>query len=153
MMILTLISRYASRLVRNLKKQKIYSAVNIVGLAVGLACTLLILLWVQYERSYDGFHSRGGEIYRIINHQSRNGIERDMSGAPPLLGPAIKAQYPEIADYTRLFGYQPVCRAEGDNAPELPTPSSSTKRPPGPCSALRIPWGGRSWSRVRTPWP
>jgi putative ABC transport system permease protein len=121
MMILTSISRYASRLVRNLKKQKIYSAVNIVGLAVGLACTLLILLWVQYERSYDGFHSRGGEIYRIINHQSRNGIERDMSGAPPLLGPAIKAQYPEIADYTRLFGYQPVCRAEGDNAPELKT--------------------------------
>ena len=76
---------------------------------------------MQYERSYDGFHSREGAIFRVINHHARNGVERDMSGVPPLLGPEIKALYPEIADFTRLFGYQPVCRAAGDNAPELKT--------------------------------
>ncbi len=82
---------------------------------------MLILLWVQYERSYDGFHSRKGEIYRIINHHQRSGTERDMNGAPPLLGPAIKDQFPEIEDFTRLFGYLPVCRAAGENTPGLKT--------------------------------
>jgi putative ABC transport system permease protein len=113
--------RYVSRLLRTFKKEKIFTAINIAGLAVGLACTLLILLWVQYERSFDGFHAKKDDLYRVINHQQRNGIERDMSGAPALFGPALKANFPEIRDYTRVMSYSPFCHTTDANASEFKT--------------------------------
>jgi putative ABC transport system permease protein len=113
--------RYVSRLSRTLRKEKVFSIINIAGLAVGLACTLLILLWVQYERSYDGFHAKKDGLYRVINHRQRNGIERDISGAPPLFGPALKENFPEVRDYTRMMSYTPFCRTTGANAAEFET--------------------------------
>jgi ABC-type antimicrobial peptide transport system permease subunit len=113
--------RYVSRLLRTFKQQKVFAAINIAGLAVGLACALLILLWVQYERSYDGFHSKKNEIFRIINHQQRNGLDRDLSGAPYPLGPALKENFPEIREYARMFGYRPVCQTTGENAIQVNT--------------------------------
>ncbi|MFC2133714.1 ABC transporter permease [Bacteroidota bacterium] len=51
--------------VRNIKKYKAYSTINILGLAAGMACCILILLWVQNELSYDNFHENGDDIYRV----------------------------------------------------------------------------------------
>ncbi len=111
--------RYLSRLFRSIRRRKVYSAVNIAGLAVGLACALLILLWVQYERSFDGFHAHKNEIYRLINRSQRSGVERDLSGAPPLLGPALKANFPEVVEATRVLAYQPFCSTDGPNAVQV----------------------------------
>jgi hypothetical protein len=112
-------SRYFILLFRSIRRHKVSSFVNIAGLAVGLACALLILLWVQYERSFDGFHAHRDEIYRLINRAQRSGVERDVSAAPPLLGPALKASFPEVVDAARMLAYQPFCRTEGPNPVEI----------------------------------
>jgi putative ABC transport system permease protein len=116
-----MLKNYLKITIRSLRKQSAYSMINIGGLAVGLACTLLILLWVQYERSFDNFHGKRAELYRIINHQQRNGVERDLSGAPALLGPALKDDFPEIRDYARVLSYQPFCSTDGAGAAEFQT--------------------------------
>jgi hypothetical protein len=54
---------------RNLVRQKIYSAINIAGLAIGMACATLILLWVQDELSYDRCHEKADQIYRVVIRQ------------------------------------------------------------------------------------
>ncbi|MGD8777474.1 MAG: ABC transporter permease [Ignavibacteria bacterium] len=52
--------------VRNLTRNKIYSLINIVGLGVGIACVVLIMLWVKYELSYDKFHENADRLYRVV---------------------------------------------------------------------------------------
>jgi putative ABC transport system permease protein len=49
--------------IRNILRHKVYSFINIMGLAVGMACCILILLWVQDEMSYDRFHENADDIY------------------------------------------------------------------------------------------
>ncbi len=90
---------------RNLKRYKGYTFINIVGLAVGLACCILILLWVQDELSYDKFHTNGDELYRIVTEwrKTEPAIHYWPVCAP--LAPALKEAYPEIiraARFTRL---------------------------------------------------
>jgi len=55
---------------RNLTRQKVFSAINIVGLAIGLACGILLSLWIFDEVSYDRFHENGENIYRVLENQS-----------------------------------------------------------------------------------
>ncbi|HXF28954.1 MAG TPA: ABC transporter permease, partial [Chlamydiales bacterium] len=50
---------------RNLVKHKAFAAINIAGLAIGMTCSIFILLWVQNELSYDRFHKNADQIYRI----------------------------------------------------------------------------------------
>ncbi|UCC45355.1 MAG: ABC transporter permease [Candidatus Zixiibacteriota bacterium] len=83
---------------RNMHKHKGYTFINITGLAIGMACCLLISLWVLDELSYDRFHSGVDGIHRVLAEGS--------SGATPnLLGPALEAQVPEILHATRVEGY------------------------------------------------
>jgi ABC-type antimicrobial peptide transport system permease subunit len=53
---------------RNITKNKLFSVINILGLAIGLACSILILLWVQDEQSFDKFHTKHSRIYRVLQH-------------------------------------------------------------------------------------
>lgn len=91
---------------RNLKKHKWYSFINITGLAVGMACCILMFLWVQNELSYDRFHENADDIYRvIIEKRTEHGSSYDVFG-PSALGPALKEKYPEFVDYaitSRVF--------------------------------------------------
>jgi len=93
---------------RNLKKNKLYSFINIIGLALGMACCILILLWVQDELSYDRFHENAGRLFRVVDHEVfSNGDFLIFTSNPPALGPILKDDYPEIvntARYTRLSG-------------------------------------------------
>ncbi len=61
-----MIKNYIKIALRNIKRHKGYSLINIAGLAIGIACCILILLWVQDELSYDRFHENAGDIYRVI---------------------------------------------------------------------------------------
>ncbi|HMH22335.1 MAG TPA: ABC transporter permease, partial [Puia sp.] len=83
---------------RNLIRHKAYSAINISGLAIGMASSILILLWVQNELSYDRFHQHADQTYRII---------ADASGFKAAVNPAgmpagLKEQFPAIKNFVRL---------------------------------------------------
>ena len=63
---------YLKTSLRNIKKDKGYSLINIMGLAVGLTCVILIMLYIQYEFSYDRYHENAKNIYRIVMFQKGN---------------------------------------------------------------------------------
>ena len=63
---------YMKSTLRHLARHRFHSILNILGLAVGLASSLLIFLYVKHERSYDRFHAGAEDIYRIVNHQPGN---------------------------------------------------------------------------------
>ena len=86
---------------RNIKKQKGYSFLNIFGLAVGMTCCILLLLWVRDELSYDNFHENRENIYRIIRHVRAENMDNHYVIMPNPLGPAIKANFPEVKNTTR----------------------------------------------------
>jgi len=87
---------------RNIKKHKGYSFINIFGLAAGIACCILIFLWVQDEFSYDKFHDNGDNLYLVGTHQRLGSRTATSSGTPPALGPALKEEYPEIVNSARF---------------------------------------------------
>jgi len=89
---------------RNLSKRKGFSVLNIAGLALGLASALLILLWVKHERSVDGFHTKGDRLYVAMNRGMLNNELYCWPTTPKPLGPALVANYPEIAQVTRYSG-------------------------------------------------
>ncbi|MFQ5631631.1 MAG: ABC transporter permease, partial [bacterium] len=92
---------------RNLIKNKVYSLINISGLAVGMACVLLIGLYVQNELSYDRFHPNADRIYRVTASTSGDEIPTWI-GTPALLGTTLYERFPEIEDFTRIdpFGFK-----------------------------------------------
>jgi len=86
---------------RNMKKHKGYAFMNISGLAVGMACCILILLYVRYEISFDRYHTHADHIYRIL--LSREGfIDHPFAGSPPRLTSALKDNFPEVIHTTRV---------------------------------------------------
>jgi putative ABC transport system permease protein len=98
-----MLKNYLKITLRNLRKHKSYSFINITGLAVGMASTILILLWVQDELSFDRFHQNADRIYRIIDYEKySNGEEVTFSMNPPALASALKDEYPEILDVVRI---------------------------------------------------
>lgn len=91
---------------RNLFKNKVYSFINIFGLAVGIGCCLLIGLYVQNEWSYDAFHSKSDRIYRVWTQSTASDGESKLhTGTPLPLGPALKRNIPEIEQVTYLFQF------------------------------------------------
>ena len=87
---------------RNIKRYKGYSFINIFGLAIGLACCILILLWVQDELNYDRFHTNADDLYRIVTefHKTEPLTHYWPVCAP--LAPALREEYPEIVKATRF---------------------------------------------------
>ena len=94
-----MLKNYLKISLRNFRRQKLYSLINVGGLAIGLACTFLILSWVQNELSYDNFHKNKNEIYRVI-FDLKSGQSAGVCGA---LAPALKQEIPEIKNYTRAW--------------------------------------------------
>ena len=86
---------------RIFQRQKGYSLINITGLAVGIACSILILLWVQDELAFDGFHENGERIYRIVSRDHSQGGSQYYAVTPLPLGPALKQEYPEVVMASR----------------------------------------------------
>jgi len=84
---------------RNMKRHKGYSIINILGLAIGMACCILILLYVQYELSYDSYHPHSEQTYRIL--LNREGFI-PFAGSPPSLASALKDNYQEVFLATRV---------------------------------------------------
>ena len=82
---------------RTLRKQKLFSIINILGLTIGMTTSVLILMWVQDELSYDNFHKDVGQIYRVYEYQTYSGDGSFHTySTPGALAPALKESYPEI---------------------------------------------------------
>lgn len=92
---------------RNLLRQRLYSFINLAGLACGLACALLIYLYVNHERSYDNFHSKADRMYRLTNQLSLDGQGENSSSCVLPAAEAIMNDYPHlVASVVRFFNYQ-----------------------------------------------
>lgn len=87
---------------RNLWKNKTYSLLNIMGLAVGVACAALIFLWVEDELNYNNSFPKKDRVYRIIENQTYEGKTRTFFSTPGPMGPAMKADMPGVANTCRL---------------------------------------------------
>ncbi|HTR28156.1 MAG TPA: ABC transporter permease [Puia sp.] len=86
---------------RNLRKNRGFSILNISGLAVGIACAGLILLWIEDEMEFNHSVPAHDRIYRVMERQVHNGQTGTFSATPPLLGPAILAEIPGIRRMAR----------------------------------------------------
>ncbi len=95
----TMLRSYAKLAYRHMIRQKGYSFINIAGLAIGMACTILILLWVRDELSFDRFHAHKRDIYRV----TCIGTETSFFGSPAPFAPAIIAEIPEVEDAVRIM--------------------------------------------------
>jgi putative ABC transport system permease protein len=82
---------------RNIAHNKSFSAINILGLALGMACSLLIFLWIQDEFSVDAYHTNGPQLYNVMERQFYDGKVEASSGTPGLLADELKKEFPEIA--------------------------------------------------------
>src|SRR5688572_16063219 len=89
---------------RSLRRQKVLSFINVLGLSMGLACFILFLLYAVNEFSYDRFHKQADNIYRVYRwSEAMNG--NDASGdvyLPMPLGPAFKQDLPDVKEFVRL---------------------------------------------------
>ena len=88
---------------RNIIRQKAYSAINIVGLAIGIAACLLILQYVSFELSYENFHANKDRIYRVRQDRYDNGrLSTQWAAGAYAVGNSFKEAIPEIEDYVKL---------------------------------------------------
>ncbi|MCE6992429.1 ABC transporter permease [Dyadobacter sp. CY323] len=88
---------------RNLFRNKTYSLINIVGLALGMAVSVLILLFVMHEFSYDKFHANHEKTFRILSKVKMNGNDLQLTGFSPNLGPALKSSGSNVKDFVRVL--------------------------------------------------
>lgn len=87
---------------RNLVKNKAFSAINILGLAVGLASAILVFLWIANEVSYDRFHEKKDRIYEAWNKSTFNGKISCWNTTPKILASALQSDIPEIESTVRV---------------------------------------------------
>ncbi len=101
---------------RNMTRQKLFSIINIVGLASGLAVCILILLWVQDEYNYDRFHENADRIYRVVFNYISNGEGKQHWRTPTPMAPAIRDQYPDIENAVCYYSEGMVLLARDESA-------------------------------------
>ena len=88
---------------RNLWKHKVFSAINILGLSTGLACCILMFLFIQHELSYDRFNKEAKNIYRITSDMPGPKGNNTLAVTPAPWAPLMKKDFPEIKEYVRLL--------------------------------------------------
>lgn len=106
-----MLKNYLKIAVRNLRKQKLYSLINILGLAVGLAFCVLVLLFINDELNYDRFHADADRIFRLYRQPTVESSPIDLELAMPLpTGEAMKTDFPAVEEYVRFvpFGTQDI---------------------------------------------
>jgi putative ABC transport system permease protein len=98
-----MLKNYIKIALRNLLRNKLYSMVNIVGLAIAIACFLMIAMWVNNELSYDKHFKNADRIYRIENILITDNVPKTMAAADPRLADHIREKYPEVEAITRFL--------------------------------------------------
>jgi putative ABC transport system permease protein len=101
---------------RVLFRQKPFTTINILGLAIGMAACLLIVQYISFELSYDNFHTNGDYIYRI-KHQnfSQGNLIENLPTTYSAVGPTLKSQFPEVREMTRIAKTEGLITAQQPN--------------------------------------
>src|SRR5258706_10541818 len=102
-----MLKNYLLLAVKNFRKQKMFSGINILGLTVGITCCLMIFLFILNEFSYDTFHKNGKNIYRIMRVGETNGEKRNIPWVSPPYSTALLNDYPDAV--------QKAIRVQPDN--------------------------------------
>lgn len=97
-----MVKNYIITALRNLSRNKGYTAINIVGLAFGLACCILITLYIGHQWSFDKFHVNAERIYRLNLREFEDGNEHNSPITSPAMGTDIKKNFPEVEYITRI---------------------------------------------------
>lgn len=100
-----MLKNYIKIALRNLLRNKLYSILNIIGLAIGIACCILILLYVQDELSFDRFHEKADRIYRVSTYFALKDRIMNFATTAHVQGSMFKEGYPEVEDYVRFNDY------------------------------------------------
>lgn len=109
-----MIRNYFKIALRNIRRNATYSILNVLGMAIGMACALLIILWIKDEWSYDRHFRNADHLYRVIEKQRPEGGEEKMyAPSPSPLSTALKAQFTEIIRATR-FVQTPLTLKKGE---------------------------------------
>src|SRR6056297_4363089 len=105
---IAMIRNYIKTAFRNISKHRILSSVNVLGLTIGLTCTILIGLYLKHEMSYDKFHDKGDRIYRVER------IFHTMDFHSPITNhmivQALAKEFPEIRRYTRVWDLESLMK-------------------------------------------
>jgi putative ABC transport system permease protein len=99
---------------RNLLKKKGYSAVNILGLALGIACCMLVFMYVRYEKSFDTYHTKGDRIYRVAHGWDNNSLDTYWVWGNAPVGPALHDYFPEIDKVVQFSGRADILLTNGE---------------------------------------
>lgn len=99
-----MIRNYLSIVLRHIRHSPLYAFINVFGLAIGLACCIVIYLFIKDEKSFDDFHSKKENIYRLNQVQNFSGAAdtRNLPTSAPGMGPSILNEFPEVVSFTRI---------------------------------------------------
>jgi putative ABC transport system permease protein len=99
-----MIKNYFKIAFRNLIRNKAFTGINILGLAIGMASAILILLWVQNEFSFDRSYKKTDRLYVMYNRDKFDGAVHSWNSTPKMMAPTLKKDYPEVEDAARIDG-------------------------------------------------
>jgi putative ABC transport system permease protein len=111
-----MLKNYLIVALRSLRKHKAYSLINITGLAIGMACSILIFLWVRDELSFDRFHADAARIVRVYRDKARTVPGSSSALTSPPMAAAFKKDFPEVLRSTRFGTWQRRLVTNGDKS-------------------------------------
>ncbi len=113
-----MLSNYLKVALRYLLRYKEYTVINILGLAVGITCCVLIMLFVRSEWSYDKFHSKSDRLYRVWQHEKYQGEDFINTATPIPMAAALQSTYPEVEAACRVYGFAPIVKVNNQSFSE-----------------------------------
>ena len=90
---------------RNLVKRKVFTAINILGLSIGVASCTLIFLFISHHLSYDNFHNNSDRIYRVVTEEHRDIVDY-MAAPPPGFANVFKNDYPYVEKVAKIVSLE-----------------------------------------------
>ena len=107
-----MLKNYIKIAFRNLWRHKAFSAINICGLAIGIATCLLIMQYVGFELSYDRFHQKADQIYRVKHETFKEGKLAEASAQTfPAVAQTLREEFPEVEEATSIYALDCVVSA------------------------------------------
>ena len=98
-----MLRNYLTTALRQLRRNKLHAIINVLGLALGMACSALILLYVRHELSYDGYHEKGDRIYRVALDHHGPEVDRVTLSLPPPLSDLLSEAYSGVESFAHLY--------------------------------------------------
>lgn len=113
-----MIKNYLKIAWRNIRKQKFYSFINLLGLTIGMTCCFLIFIYVRFELSYDTYHKNRDRIYRLVTDIKTPTEKLEVEITSPPMGPNIQADFPEVYTQIRLIPNNTIIDINGNKYQE-----------------------------------